>query len=162
MGSLRADALRVGRFIERRAGSIGTLSGSSQRKLSAALVFGPVIAGFILFAQPAHAAELATASSTAAAPAAAPADTAPPPAPAPNPPSPFTGASDGQAKPLPPAPPPPGGASDALPVPPPPKGTAAAPRPGTAGSDLPPLPAPPRGVHFHDGFYLRLALGVGA
>lgn len=170
MGSLRADALRVGRFIERRADSIGTLSGSSQRKVSATLVLGAVIAGFTLLAQPARAAGQAAASPTApvptsSAPASAPADPAPPPAPAPNPPSPFTGGSDGQATPLPPAPPPPasaGGPSDALPVPPPPKGTSAAPRPGTAGSDLPPLPPPPRGVHFHDGFYLRLALGLGA
>ncbi len=34
--------------------------------------------------------------------------------------------------------------------------------PGAPGSDLPPLPPPPRGVHYHDGFYLRIALGLGA
>ncbi len=55
---------------------------------------------------------------------------------------------------MPPAPPPTGkpqAANDALPV---------APKPGTLGSDLPPLP-PQRGVHYHDGFYLRMALGLG-
>ena len=34
--------------------------------------------------------------------------------------------------------------------------------PGAQGSDLPVLPPTPRGVHSHDGFYLRMALGVGA
>ena len=34
-------------------------------------------------------------------------------------------------------------------------------RPGAPGSDLPALPPAPRGVNFHDGFYLRGALGLG-
>ncbi len=34
-------------------------------------------------------------------------------------------------------------------------------RPGAPGSDLPALPPAPRGVHFHDSFYLRMALGAG-
>ncbi|MET0793789.1 MAG: hypothetical protein ABW061_19880 [Polyangiaceae bacterium] len=34
-------------------------------------------------------------------------------------------------------------------------------RPGDPGSDLPAPPPAPPGVHFHDGFYLRLGLGLG-
>jgi hypothetical protein len=56
-----------------------------------------------------------------------------------------------------------------LPAPPPPKAGAIPPsaaakivlRPGAPGSDLPGLPPAPRGVHFHDGFYLRMAVGLG-
>jgi len=36
------------------------------------------------------------------------------------------------------------------------------PPPGAPGSDLPAPPPSPRGVHYHDGFYLRMALGLGA
>jgi hypothetical protein len=33
--------------------------------------------------------------------------------------------------------------------------------PGAPGSDLPALPPPPRGAYRHEGFYLRLAVGLG-
>src|SRR5450432_2377859 len=132
MGSLRADALTVGRFfIERRERSIGTLRLSSQRKLTAALVLGSLLVAFTLQPRIARAAGQPASSVTGLPPA-----PEPPPAaagtnssPAPAPVSPFTGGADGPATaPLPPPPPPAGPASGgALPTPPPPKGVASAP-----------------------------------
>jgi len=49
----------------------------------------------------------------------------------------------------------------AAPPPPAPPGPVATTRPGAPGNDLPPLPPPPKGSRLHDGFYLRLALGLG-
>ncbi|HYQ40849.1 MAG TPA: hypothetical protein VER11_02745 [Polyangiaceae bacterium] len=77
-----------------------------------------------------------------------------------------------------PAPPPPASAAPdgPLPPPPPPRSstvppqaatgestalTPIAPPPGAPGSDLPPLPPLPRGARLHDGFYLRLGVGLG-
>jgi len=167
MGSLRADALTFGRFfIERRAGSIGTLGGSSQRKLAPILVSILLASGMSLVPTEAAAANPPVSSASAPLPTApAPPETAPDAPPAPAPSSPFTGSADGsQGLPLPPPPPagaPAPGRNAALPPAPPPRG-AAAPPPGTPGNDLPPLPPPVRGVHQHDGFYLRLALGLAA
>lgn len=157
MGSLRADALFLGRFIERRAGSIGMLVVSSQRKLGAAVVLSSFLACFAVRPK--------SASATGAAATPTPGTLAPAsPAPASGQPSPFTGADGPGAPVLPPAPPPAGavGSVAALPAAPPPKGAPVALPPGVAGSDLPPLPPPPRGVRYHDGFYLRMALGLGA
>lgn len=168
MSSLRAVALVCERVITvRRAGIIGTLSGPSQGKLRASLVLSWL---FACVACPERTAQAADAPSAAAAPSPAEAFPSASPAAVPSAPSqpqpatsPFTGGVDG-ATALPPAPPPTGApraASDALPPPPPPNGAlAVAPRPGAVGSDLPALPAP-RGVHLHDGFYLRMALGLG-
>jgi hypothetical protein len=80
--------------------------------------------------------------------------------------SPFTGAPAPSAAPLPPAPPAPADAAPvdnrALPVAPAPRAEAVAQPPGAPGNDLPLPPPPPRGVRSHDGFYLRMALGLGA
>src|SRR6478752_6214528 len=54
-------------------------------------------------------------------------------------------------------PPPPPAAASALPVP---VAPSAAP-PGAPGNDLPAPPRAPRGATLHDGFYLRMALGLG-
>ncbi len=165
MGSLRADALVFERLITvRRAGSIGTLYGPSQRKLTAALVLSLLLACFAFPQRPALAADASAAAAPTVASPAAPAAAAPPQPPAAT--SPFTGGVDG-ATALPPAPQPttgaPRGADAALPpAPPAPSGALpTAPPPGAPGSDLPPPPPPPRGVHSHDGFYLRMALGLG-
>lgn len=103
------------------------------------------------------------------------AQTEPPPLPPPPP---------GQAPPLAPAPPPPPPGAQPAPPPPPPPG----PPPGYGAPGYPPPsygyppgsyppgygygpppsyayappPAPPRGVHRHDGFYLRMGLGIGS
>lgn len=90
----------------------------------------------------------------AAASAAGPVDTA-----LPAPPPPASPAPDASG-PLPPPP-----APRAPAVPPSAAGSAPAagalPLPGAPGSDLPPLPRLPLGARLHDGFYLRMGLGLG-
>ena len=138
---------------KRRALSIGMPARSSQCKRTPGLVFG-LGCGALLLSAPAHAAgpispftgETVAQASTAA------------PGPVPPPPSPARPAADLP----PPAPPPPGAAVPSLaPVPAGPPGPpAAAYRPGMPGSDLPAPPRQARGVHLHDGFYLRMGLGL--
>ncbi len=165
MGSLRADALILGRFIERRAGSIGMPAGSSQQKLSAALVLIACLACFALKLPCACAAGAMSPDAAPTSPERGPADSLVSTEPTPTQQSPFTGGPDGPGAPA--LPPPPSRAGDtsssgeALPAAPPPR-RAEPPPPGSAGSDLPALPPPPRGVRYHDGFYLRMALGLGA
>jgi hypothetical protein len=158
MGSLRADALRVqGAFIERRRASIGTLRSPSQGKVTRALLLGSLLA---CWASAPRLARAATGDATPGRPA--------PESPLPNPRGPASAApstptpttADQGGAPLPSAPPPAQGAAGANALSPPPaaRGFSAPPPPG---SDLPALPPPPRGSRYHDGFYLRMALGLG-
>ena len=154
MSCLRVDAPKSdrARFVtERRAASIGTLVRSSQCKRSAGLVSALVGGVLTLSAAAAHAA--GTASPFTGEPT-APASAAPPPWPPPPP-----GGAAPAAAPALPAPPPPRAAS-VPPAAPPGTPPAAPPPPGVPGSDLPAPPRQARGVHWHDGFYLRLGLGL--
>jgi hypothetical protein len=140
--------MRSERFVVARRGrSIGTLRFRSQDKRVEMLGFGLVLALSISLPAPARAA------GTAAAPAES--------APALPPPPPSTVVPAAASEPVPPAPAPAPGppvpAVVALPVP---VAVAVAP-PGTPGSDLPPPPRPPWGAKLHDGFYLRMAVGLG-
>lgn len=135
----------LGRFVSaRRAGIIGTPLCARQAKRV-------VLLGF------AFGVGISCATPRVALGAGAPAATGETDLPAPPPP-----ASAGPGGPLPAPPPPRSG------VIPPPAGAGEpaalapiAPPPGTPGSDLPPLPSLPRGARLHDGFYLRLAVGLG-
>jgi hypothetical protein len=144
-----------GRFASaRRAASIGTLLCGRQAKRAARLGFS-IALGF-LCAVP----QIASAAGTPAPPV----DAALADAPAPS------STAAGTSGPLPPPPTPRSGS-----IPPAAGGAgagagagagsfasapAAAP-PGAPGNDLPPLPRPARGTHLHDGFYLRLGVGLG-
>jgi hypothetical protein len=152
MGFLRADGpmrpMLWERFvIARRGPSIGTLLFRSQWKRVKRLGFGLTLC--ISGATPATAF-----GAGAAAPAVETALPAPPP-PAGGPPV------AGEPLPLPPAP-----APRSNSIPPAAAGTTAVPvaeyaaPPGVAGSDLPALPPPPLGARLHDGFYLRMAVGI--
>lgn len=150
MGFLCAGGLvlptRNGRFSARRAGSIGTLSCARQSYRTLRLGFVLAASFCFVFPRAARAAEAT----------AAPVETD---LPTPPPPTSFAGEPNG---PLPPPPPPKTSAgsppSGAEPSPPP---VAVPARPGAPGSDLPPLPPAPRGARLHDGFYLRLGVGLG-
>lgn len=135
MGSLRADALLSlqDRFIEQRAASIGTLRSSSQQKRRGRGAFAALAGAIFLLTPLARAEEPEGAT--------------------PAPVSPFTGTTDGPAPALSASP-----APRALPPAPTPRVTS---RPGAPGNDLPTVPPPPRGAHYHDGLYLRMALGLG-
>ena len=163
------SCLRVGapnchgaRFvIERRAASIGTPVQSSQCKRTVWLVFSLTGAIVTLAAGVAHAA--GTPSPFTGEAAAPPSSAAPPLPPPPPPPAAPMGAAPSSAQPLPlPAPPAPRAAPAPSAAPPaaPPAPGGGPPRPGSPGSDLPAPPRQARGVQLHDGFYLRMGLGL--
>lgn len=129
----------------RRAAIIGTLLFGRQGKRLPRLGFALALGLSLAVPQ----------AASAAVPGVVPAETA-----LPEPPPPAS-ANPAAAEPLPPAPVP---KANPVATPPAESGFSPAPAgtpPGAPGSDLPPLPRPPRGANLHDGFYLRLGVGVG-